>query len=56
MSKREAIVLVSRAIATMLLPLAYNLFVFVLFWRCGPRIADFLLPATEQPQESDQPA
>jgi len=99
MQKREAVLLVSRAIAALQIIVAFNQIIFVLrliadlqhahvisvfavptnsgllrqiywdlanlglallmawlFWRCGPVIANFLLPASEQAQDSSQPA
>ncbi len=48
--------LMSSALAGTLWLIFYNLFVFALFWKCGPGILNFLLPPGEQPQDSSQPA
>ncbi|HTV82532.1 MAG TPA: hypothetical protein VME18_07765 [Acidobacteriaceae bacterium] len=92
MFKREAVLLVSRAIAAIeliaaveniiylirnslnfvyfgihslpgpawqmsgqLAALLFQLLVALLFWKCGPRVADFLLPASEGPKDIGQP-
>jgi hypothetical protein len=93
MSKRDAVLLISRAIAALELIAAFEnvitlirfflnnqfvsgrlyagwerqisgqaailifqLLVAFAFWRCGPRIATFLLPDSQRPQNSSQPA
>jgi hypothetical protein len=43
-------------IAGQLATLAFQLIVACAFWRCGPGIANFLLPGSQQPMDSGQPA